>query len=91
MKRAAILTMAVMLLGACNDGSNRWNFSCTVHELEEYGFAQLSDYQEYVCVNVNGDKTDFIVIEDEEEKYQLGDRLKVFLNHDDILKIKLMK
>lgn len=64
--------------------------SCEVEPLDDHGFAQMADNPEYVCVNPD-DFTDFVVVEDKEGTFELGDVLSVtFLaeNPADILNVK---
>lgn len=68
--------------------SNTETLSCEVVPLENYGFVQFSQYNEYVCTNPS-DKTDFSIIADEENEYNLGDKLIVKLNkHDEVISMK---
>lgn len=70
-------------------GSNTEVFECEVVPLDDYGFVQLGEHPEYVCVNPDND-ADFIIIEDEallgEDQLNIGDGMKVELNeHGEVL------
>lgn len=52
---------------------------CKVEPLEHHGFMQVSEFDEYVCVNPSN-ISDFVVITDEYSEYRVGDLLIVTLN-----------
>jgi len=56
--------------------------TCEVQSLEKHGFSQVSEkYPEYVCVNP-GNYTDFVIIEDHGDGYELGTLLNVTISAD---------
>ena len=60
---------------------------CNVESLEDHSFMQVSEFDEYVCVNL-ADSSDFVILVDEFSEYRIGDRLKVTLNiHGEVLLI----
>lgn len=74
------------LIGGATSGNE--TLTCEIEPLETYGFEQFSDSTEYVCVNSN-DFTDFIIVEDENDEYHVGNTLKVTLKHDEVTSVEL--
>lgn len=56
--------------------------NCKLENLNKHNFTQLNNHKEYICVN-NNDKTDFIIIADEENNLKVNDNLIVYLNIND--------
>lgn len=87
MKNIITITLAFFILsiGGATDSNNEV-LTCELNDLQEYGFSQWSDYNEFVCVNET-DNTDFIILADEhKEDLKIGDNMKVELNkHDEIV------
>lgn len=52
---------------------------CGIESLENHSFSQMSEYNEYVCVNVI-DRTDFFIVEDKENEMNIGDIMQVKFN-----------
>lgn len=82
-----ILIGAAIALNLFNNQSTTEVLKCEVVPLEEYGFIQISEHQEYVCQNSNN-VADFVVIEDMLDQYKVGDNLRVELNkHGELLEM----
>lgn len=82
------LTFFILSIGGATDSNNEV-LTCELNDLQEYGFSQWSNYNEFVCVNET-DYTDFIILADEQkEGLQIGDMMSVELNeHDEIISYK---
>lgn len=70
--KKAILSMMV----AINPYGAEEYVICEVAPLEEHGFSQWGEIQEYVCV----DEEDYIILEDEFDEMRVGDDVFVGLN-----------
>lgn len=67
-----IAILGVILVGIINFSGLTM---CNVTDLKDYDFEQIGETQEYVCVSPN-DHTDFVVIKDYENKYEVGMTIK---------------
>lgn len=76
------ITVALVMSYASSD-----RLTCEVTPLDQYGFEQQSEFDEYVCANPD-DKADFVVIADEHSEYSVGNTLTVKLNeHGEVLAV----
>ncbi len=84
---AAVVVVMAITVALVTSHSNTERLSCEVTPLDQYGFVQVSEFDEYVCANPD-DKADFAIIADEHGEYSLGDTLDVTLNeHGEILAV----
>jgi|SRR5699024_1382567 len=51
-------------------------YDCVITDLDEYGFEQVGDVQEYVCADKD-DKTDFIIVQDYGNFYDIDDEITI--------------
>lgn len=80
-----MMKLALLMKGIASLSTGGEVLECEVEPLEEYGFTQFSQFDEYVCVSPT-DYTDFIIIGDEEKTIELGDDMTVLLNdHGEVM------
>lgn len=88
----ALVLSAMMALNIGYDYSENGNEQviCTVESLDDHGFVQFGEWQEYVCVNVK-DETDFIVVEDRYDEMRIGDVVWLELNkYDEVMDYEVL-
>lgn len=51
-------------------------YDCIITDLDEYGFEQVGDVQEYVCADKD-DETDFIIVQDYGNFYDIDDEITI--------------
>ncbi|MDY0395398.1 hypothetical protein ACFSMW_13385 [Virgibacillus halophilus] len=75
------LALTIGLLAVFPAGTE--TFQCEIAALDDYGFEQVGEHQEYVCVNPN-DYTDFVVIEND-SPLDIGDMMNLELDNGKVV------